>query len=321
VASLNPSFEQALLSLLGNMSTKAKSWFKRQLNKLVIKRGKPLKVKEFVAEEEDLTLKTSPRSESEARNLMPIELTRTYPTEQNPYQKSARGRVRYRPLNNTKKEIRLLELLPSTGTGSFADQAPVRCRVYHVSQDDDLFYYALSYVWGDEYDTVPVEIEYKAPGQSNTTIQVVHATRNLESALKHLRKEKESVILWVDALCINQSDDQEKNHQVRYMGTVFERAVEVLIWLGPAANDSDALFDFIEDIYLVMHNVTLSLRELQTFIAGVEFPMTAPASEFLDTGDLSLEWIVRRYLGYLPGNSGIPAYGARALLDRPWFTR
>ena len=39
-------------------------------------------------------------------------------------------------------------------------------------------------------------------------------------------------ILWADAACINQSDDQERGHQVKQMGSIYATATKVLIWLG-----------------------------------------------------------------------------------------
>ncbi|KAI9154865.1 Heterokaryon incompatibility protein [Paramyrothecium foliicola] len=53
-------------------------------------------------------------------------------------------------------------------------------------------------------------------------------------------------ILWIDALCINQSDIAERNSQVRMMGTIYASSAEVLAYLGPEYNDSDLAFDFFE---------------------------------------------------------------------------
>lgn len=49
------------------------------------------------------------------------------------------------------------------------------------------------------------------------------------------------MLLWIDALCINQSDHREKNHQVGQMKSVYQNADRVLIWLGPGSKDTDDL--------------------------------------------------------------------------------
>lgn len=56
---------------------------------------------------------------------------------------------------------------------------------------------------------------------------------NLDSALRHVRSEKEGVKIWIDVICINQKDVPEKNSQVKNMGLVYSRASRVLVWLGP----------------------------------------------------------------------------------------
>lgn len=63
-------------------------------------------------------------------------------------------------------------------------------------------------------------------------LQTIPSYDNLEKALRHLRDHASGRILWVDAICINQSDEEEKLSQVQSMGSVYREAVEVRIWLG-----------------------------------------------------------------------------------------
>jgi hypothetical protein len=53
---------------------------------------------------------------------------------------------------------------------------------------------------------------------------MIATTRNLDSALRHLRQSKKSRLIWIDALCINQSDISEKCIQVSDMGNVYRLA-------------------------------------------------------------------------------------------------
>lgn len=62
-----------------------------------------------------------------------------------------------------------------------------------------------------------------------TTLRV---TTNLESALRQLRKEKQMRTLWIDALCIDQKNDDEKRAQVQRMDRIYANATSTTIWLG-----------------------------------------------------------------------------------------
>jgi hypothetical protein len=73
----------------------------------------------------------------------------------------------------------------------------------------------------------------------------VQVTTNLASALRHIRDTGVREVLdsfWVDAICIDQDNVKERNHQVRFMGSLYRKATLVISWLGPeAANSTIAL--------------------------------------------------------------------------------
>jgi hypothetical protein len=143
--------------------------------------------------------------------------------------------IQYRPLDASKSEIRLIELLPTaTNTSTRRERTP-RCNLIHASLNDKPNYVALSYTWGDPRDTEKITVDQS----------LVSVTRNLHSALKHLRYEKTVRIIWIDAICINQSDDEEKSWQVQLMSEIYQRASFVSIWLGPADATSDKVMDFL----------------------------------------------------------------------------
>jgi len=77
----------------------------------------------------------------------------------------------------------------------------------HVEQK----YEAISYVWG-----IP-----PFSGQILCNDRVVKISSNLEQALKHLRLADTERVLWADALCINQHDDDEKSEQVKRMTLIY----------------------------------------------------------------------------------------------------
>ena len=61
------------------------------------------------------------------------------------------------------------------------------------------------------------------------------ATQNLSDFLRFLRLPRASRLLWADAICIDQTTDVEKNHQLRLMGRIYRQAKEVVVWFGPFA--------------------------------------------------------------------------------------
>lgn len=126
-------------------------------------------------------------------------------------------------LDTDRRQIRLLTLLP----GQFGSL--IRYTLQIVSLDDDPRYEALSYVWGDP--------RYRLPIFSKDRTLLV--TENLEAALRHLRLEDKPRILWIDAVCINQEDLDERSHQVSMMGSVYRTARRVLVWLGEGDEDTD----------------------------------------------------------------------------------
>lgn len=83
-------------------------------------------------------------------------------------------------------------------------------------------YQALSYAWGDWANPKLIRL-----GGKNFWV-----TKNLWLGLRRLRKRWEPRTLWIDALCINQADDDEKTHQVSRTARIFEMCARGLAWLG-----------------------------------------------------------------------------------------
>ena len=72
-------------------------------------------------------------------------------------------------------------------------------------------------------------------------------------ALRYLRDPCRPRIMWIDALCIDQSSVEERNHQVGQMGVIYRKASSVIAWLGEASIDSDialnALVTLSKDVH------------------------------------------------------------------------
>jgi len=120
-------------------------------------------------------------------------------------------------------------------------------RLVHVSLDDHPQYEALSYTWDSK----------KKKSRILLNGYVFRVTENLEQALSTLvgfRKLWRRIsYLWVDAICINQDSDQERNHQVGKIRIIYERARQVCVWLGGKANDSDLAFGVLYKLKKVIY--------------------------------------------------------------------
>jgi hypothetical protein len=70
------------------------------------------------------------------------------------------------------------------------------------------------------------------------------------AALKSLRRVDDDMVIWADAICINQANEREKEHQVPLMDQIYLNAASVLIWLGPLEGFADKALGFLESLEL-----------------------------------------------------------------------
>ena len=118
-------------------------------------------------------------------------------------------------------QIRLIRVRP----GAWTD--PVVCDLYNTRhtnyRDEPIQYYALSYVWGSRGVTREVSLA----GRPHKV------TVNLERALRYYRHHyPKGIALWVDALCIDQSNVPERMHQVQLMGQIYSKCEKMVLYLG-----------------------------------------------------------------------------------------
>ncbi|KAH9228624.1 hypothetical protein K456DRAFT_1900456 [Colletotrichum gloeosporioides 23] len=150
--------------------------------------------------------------------LRPSTISSTDPSKSKIYRYNALG----------ESEIRLIRLLP-------ARMFKIKCEVVHAPIKKPPEYIAVSYAWGDAGDTRRLELE-------GTEISV---SASLHGALQGLRRKNEIVTVWVDALCIDQYNRDERTQQVQMMTKIYSRAESVAVWLGPEADRSSAASDFL----------------------------------------------------------------------------
>ncbi|KAF5709455.1 heterokaryon incompatibility 6 OR allele [Fusarium mundagurra] len=134
--------------------------------------------------------------------------------------------------------IRLICLRPGT-------DGAIYCELMVVSIDSAPTYEALSYTWGDPSITETITMTT----QGFETMQQFSITSNCFSALKRFRYKDKPRVLWIDALAIDQSNLDERNHQVSLMSKIYSQAAGVIVYLGESADDSDLVIELIMECY------------------------------------------------------------------------
>jgi hypothetical protein len=185
--------------------------------------------------------------------------------------------------------IRLLRLLPSE-KDSDSLQGELSEFSLRKSQRSTLPYEALSYCWGNDEKPNSISI-----GNKNLRI-----TQNLHGALQQLRYPDYPRILWIDAICINQDDNEEKQGQIPLMAEIYARAHRVLVWLGEAEADSDIA---LEEIRIA--GEAGAVKEL-----ALEADILLNACEY-DSDETPEEISI----------AGETQEAIKQLLERPWFRR
>lgn len=143
--------------------------------------------------------------------------------------------MHYAALDTTRHQIRLLHLAPSSDR-----RRTIVCHFSIVSLSpgsQQVNYDALSYAWGDPIFSRSVRL------------QGAHfaITANLKVILRALRHPHQERILWIDAVCIDQHNIQERSHQVTRMNDIYSQAASVIIWLGEPLSDVTLAFDFLQE--------------------------------------------------------------------------
>lgn len=122
-------------------------------------------------------------------------------------------------------QIRLVILFPATADTNAT--TPIKLDISIVSLSNLPEYETLSYVWGSETSTATIQIADRAVPLSPT----------LHDALLRLRLPDRKRTLWIDQLCINQQDLEEKMQQVQLMGDIYKSCSQCVVWMGEIRQD------------------------------------------------------------------------------------
>jgi hypothetical protein len=126
-------------------------------------------------------------------------------------------------------EIRLLFLLHNECGAADIGYSLVRTTIDRAPP-----YEALSYAWGEEVCQVRL-----------LDGTLTSMTTNLYHALRYLQRRHASRLLWIDAICIDQSNITEHSHQAQLMRQIYSTAWRTVIWLGEADGGIDRDFKIL----------------------------------------------------------------------------
>ncbi|KAI0472962.1 heterokaryon incompatibility protein-domain-containing protein [Xylariaceae sp. FL0804] len=151
---------------------------------------------------------------------------------------------RIHPLIKSQSEIRLLRVRPA----EFEETLHCELIVEDIESPHKSDYEAISYTWADENGNSDPCSEIYVAGQP------FQVTRNCENVLRRVRGSLSSRLIWIDAICINQADIDERGHQVQLMPRIYSGAKHVLVYVGESADNSDLCLEAIADGMITEHH-------------------------------------------------------------------
>ncbi len=165
-----------------------------------------------------------------------------------PYQTLTRGQIRLLTLHLTEEE-------------------PFRLSISHYPYDEGLEYDALSYAWS-------------ASDEANGLLQVqvwcnatlLELSPNLYQAIKSLAKLKVPRPIWIDYICIDQYNIEEKEWQLPLMGHYYSRAKMVWIWLGRSCGSSDSAMGAMASLAVKLPTLRVSQPVTDSWLLENELP-------------------------------------------------
>ncbi|KAI0139103.1 HET-domain-containing protein [Hypoxylon sp. NC0597] len=191
----------------------------------------------------------------------------------------------YSPLDPLKKEIRLLEVLPEISSTT------LQTHLVHAFLVDPTPYETISYCWGDASSRATILLDGSAFDVPASSL----------AALKCIRKMHETRRVWIDAICINQDDVNERGSQVALMSRIYQCSQLNLIVLGNEDESARRAFACVADLLREIRHETDDFstfhRMMREFVWGMRSNINQPIECDLDE------------------------YALCSFFARPWFER
>ncbi|KAF6815479.1 heterokaryon incompatibility protein het-6-like protein [Colletotrichum plurivorum] len=190
------------------------------------------------------------------------------------------------PSRLQRNEFRVLCLSPVRDVG-----CPVHLHLETYTDEHHPEYETVSYTWGGENgDSAPSK-----PVYVGAYWDVLWQTRNCWEMLRYLRPRRGVRTVWVDAICINQADLQERQEQVAKMGLIYERAFRVVVYLGPDVTPATSTSSpYPRRHYL--HDLESLAVKPRLPSSSSDFHVSMTLSEVLDREYFRRLWIIQELI-------------------------
>lgn len=197
-------------------------------------------------------------------NYVPAPLIRLWNHSSQLHTSTDNRSLLYKTANLTgRREIRLLQVEPGI------EEEEIRIDLFTTSLADHPTYEAISYTWATPQGDISLSESITC--RCNRLDLEIRVTVNCKEALRHIRYLDRPRTIWIDTVCINQEDVEERNTQVALMSQIYSLASGVIVFLGEGTNNSDMCLDFLrtcaEDEFAaqnrcVTSTLRMALREL-----------------------------------------------------------
>lgn len=167
----------------------------------------------------------------------------------------------YEPLSSSRLEIRVLEIAPASGNNI------IECTMKRISllENPVPAYETISYCWG-----LP-----RAPSTIKLNGFLTPVPASSEATLKRMRLSEQPRVLWIDAICIDQSSIAERSAQVALMSTIYRVATHNLVYLGEddgmAARGVNAIQYIVNDMRTATAEFTQLFQTIYDGATGASF--------------------------------------------------
>ncbi|KAI9681885.1 MAG: hypothetical protein M1822_006962 [Bathelium mastoideum] len=209
----------------------------------------------------------------------------------------------YEPLDPGTSQIRVFSIYPNAGFDAVVEG---HLQIIDLNEGiinitgDRRGYHALSYEWGAARPMQTIRV-------SGIPVEI---RTNLHDALKHLRHQIATRTLWIDALCIDQEDVLEKNHQISIMKDIYSNATAKHAWLGLPTEDSkmgmeiiSRMGSMVKNMYVMSHFAfrdrysahwealnSILQRPYWTRLWTLQELFSGPGKAFIHIGHTSVPW-------------------------------
>lgn len=183
---------------------------------------------------------------------------------------------KHEPILENSDDIRLIRLI-----------APDTIKIFHTPLQDVPKYRALSYVWGTEDCQAPLHVSIG--GQELRQLKIKD---NCMQAILRLYQDDPKTPVWIDAICIDQTNILERNHQVQRMGQIYSSAEKVQIFLGrPSDPNNEPWLKLLDNL------ASFGRPESTTGLSAVEIIYSPshqkPIQQLLDSPYFSRRWVLQ----------------------------